>query len=103
MFRTDVVVKTHVPSNTASWTSDGRRRGAGDCLFATPNAMRDSTEFFVVNGYRTNDAFNNDCLEWTFSGSPGSYSVEVEAPFFDGEVWNPGYLAMQTESVDRAG
>ena len=61
---------------------------------------RDSTEYFVLNGVRTNDAFNNDCLDWNISEKNGAYEISVVNPFFDGELWNPGFLALQKETAD---
>jgi len=67
--------------------------------------MRDSTEYWVLNGERTRDSFANDCLEFTFSqGNDGNYLVNIGEPFFSDEFWNPGYLAMQTNpSIDAVG
>jgi hypothetical protein len=103
-FRSDVVVKSHTPfTNSTKMISAGLRRDAGSCFFANPAQKRDATEYFVLNGVRTNDAFNNDCLEWDFSekyGMDGTYTIQVTNPFFSGEYWNPGYLALQKETAD---
>ena len=55
-FRSDVVVKSHTPiSNSTNMISAGLRRDAGACFFTNPAQKRDSTEYFVLNGVRTND------------------------------------------------
>ena len=100
-FRSDVVVKSHTPiSNSTNMISAGLRRNAGACFFTNPAQKRDSTEYFVLNGVRTNDAFNNDCLDWNISEKNGAYEISVVNPFFDGELWNPGFLALQKETAD---
>ena len=103
-FRSDVVVKSHTPiTNSTNMISAGLRREAGSCFFANSAQKRDATEYFVLNGVRTDDAFNNDCLDWDFTekyGSDGTYTIKVDNPFFSGEQWNPGYLALQKETAD---
>lgn len=94
-FKSDIVVKSHYPVAHNAGSTEGWRRAPGACFFADPIAKRTSTEYFVLNGERTNDNFANDCLEWTFSKNGDSYRVKVEDPFFDDEKWNPGYLAEQ--------
>lgn len=67
--------------------------------------MRDSSEYWVLNGERTYDAFANDCLDWYFSKQDDeSYSIRTfSAPFFSDEYWNYGYLSMRTDNVDGSG
>ena len=67
--------------------------------------MRDSSEYWVLNGERTYESFSNDCLDWYFSKQDdGSYSIRTfSAPFFSDEYWNYGYLSMRTDNVDGSG
>ena len=64
-----------------------------------PAFKRNDTEFFVLNGKRTNSMFSNDCLTWTFVKEYNLFEDEdlysIMLPISIGGLHNPGYLAMQ--------
>lgn len=75
-FLSDIVVMAHTPiDESAGWIAEGTRRNPGACFFTDPAYKRDSTEYWVLNGERTNSEFGNDCLEWTFTRDQDGYYI----------------------------
>ena len=91
-FSSEIVVLDNYPESN----SNPLVREPGVCLTTDKMWKRDSTEYWVLNGIRTGDAFGNDCHEFEFNAQPdGTYSILLRnTPFFEDEFWNAGYLAM---------